>query len=356
MLRHALIVLFALVPALARADAVLPTADKVNSSDPAGLARYAGSLIVEQHAGAFDDIELPLSPLAAVEPEQRDGMNNRVFAAKDVLELEGTLSRTVYLVPAGRTPLEVVRNYQQAWAEGGGKTLYDCKGGACGGDVDSGAGHGGGNVGIGDLLFPKARIDAEDFSNAACAVSMSRADLRYAVGSMNANGREVHVALLAWSGKDDLYCKAFDQHTFVLVVAVEAKAREQKMVMVKAADLASAMADAGRIALYGVSFDLDKADLRPDSKPQLDEIAALLRNDAALKVQVIGHTDNQGSAAHNDDLSQRRAQAVVTVLTAQYGIAAERLAAQGKGSSVPLASNDSEAGRAKNRRVELVKR
>ena len=356
MVRHALILLCALMPALACADAVLPTADKPNTSDPTSLQRYAGSLIVEQHVGAFDDIGLSLSPLAAVEPEQRDGMNNRVFAAKEVIELEGTLSRTVYLVPAGRTPLEVVRNYQQAWTEAGGKTLYECKGEKCGGDVDSGAGHGGGDVGIGDLLFPRTQTDVENFSNAACAVSMSRADLRYAVGSLNANGRDTHIALLAWVGKDDLYCKAFDQRTFVLVVAIEAKAREQNMVTVKATDLADAMASAGRIALYGINFDVDKADLRPDSKPQLDEIAGLLRNDTTLKLQVVGHTDNQGTEAHNEDLSQRRAQAVVTALTAQYRIAADRLTAQGKGSSVPVASNDSDAGRAKNRRVELVKR
>jgi outer membrane protein OmpA-like peptidoglycan-associated protein len=356
MLRATFTLLACLAPIVALADAILPDVDVRGARDPAGLPRYEGSLIVEQQAGAYDDIALPLSPLAAVVPEQLDGMNNTVFAAKNTLELEGTLGRTVYLMPVGRTPLEVLRNYQQAWTDGGGERLYECKDEACGGDVGSGAGHGGGNIGIGDLLFPKNRIDAEAFSNAACAVTMSRADLRYAVGRVSANGRDTHVAVLAWVGKDDLYCKAFDQRTFALVLTVEAKAREQKMVTVKAADLSGAIADRGRIALYGIHFDVDKADLRADSRPQLDEIAALLRNDATLKLQVVGHTDNQGDAAHNDDLSLHRAEAVVVALTAQYGIAADRLVAQGKGSSVPVASNGNEEGRARNRRVELVKR
>jgi OOP family OmpA-OmpF porin len=102
-------------------------------------------------------------------------------------------------------------------------------------------------------------------------------------------------------------------------------------------------------------FDLDKAELKPESKPQVDEIAALLKDDPALKLMVVGHTDNQGAAAHNIELSKKRADAVASVLQAQYGIAADRPLALGMGSAAPVASNDTDAGRAKNRRVELVK-
>jgi OmpA-OmpF porin, OOP family len=84
-------------------------------------------------------------------------------------------------------------------------------------------------------------------------------------------------------------------------------------------------------------------------------VAKLLNNDATLKLQVVGHTDNQGTADYDNNLSMRRAQAVVTELVTAYHVAADRLQASGKGFSEPVAPNDTEEGRAKNRRVELVR-
>lgn len=355
MLRTAIVLLCGLAPVLALADAVLPDADLSGARDPAGVARYEGSLIVDYQAGAYDELALPLSVLEPVESEQRDGMNNQLYAAKDLRTLEGRLTRVSYLLPAGRTPLEALRNYQQAIEEGGGKTLYTCKDEACGGDVTSGADHGGGRQGLLDLLFPRGKIAAVAFGNAACAVTTARADQRYLAAQLDANGAQTHVAVLIWTAKDDLYCKAFDGRTIALVVTLEAKPREQKMVTLKASDLGSAIASGGKVALYGILFDFDQAAIKPDSATQIAEIAALLKADPALKLMVAGHTDNVGGAAHNLDLSKRRADAVVAALVAQHGIAVERLLAQGMGSGSPLASNDSEEGRAKNRRVELVK-
>ena len=145
--------------------------------------------------------------------------------------------------------------------------------------------------------------------------------------------------------RDELYCQALNERTVALVVTLAAKAREQKMVVVQAGELAQSINANGKIALYGIYFDLDKIELTPESKPQVDEIAALLKTDPARKLIVVGHTDNQGAAAHNIELSKKRAEAV----------AADRLLAQGMGSAAPVASNDSDTGRAKNRRVERVK-
>ena len=86
----------------------------------------------------------------------------------------------------------------------------------------------------------------------------------------------------------------------------------------------------------------------------MDEIAKLLKTDAALKLRVVGHTDNQGGLDSNIALSKRRAEAVNAALVSQHGIAAGRLSAYGVGDLAPVASNTDEAGRAKNRRVELV--
>ncbi|AWM34600.1 OmpA family protein [Hymenobacter nivis] len=107
------------------------------------------------------------------------------------------------------------------------------------------------------------------------------------------------------------------------------------------------------MALY-LNFDPDKATLRPDAQPVLAEVQKLLADSPDLRLAVQGHTDNTSTPAHNQQLSEARAQAVVAAL-AQAGIAASRLQAAGFGQTKPLAENTTEAGKAKNRRVELVK-
>lgn len=109
-----------------------------------------------------------------------------------------------------------------------------------------------------------------------------------------------------------------------------------------------------RLPLYGVQFDFDKATLRPDSGPVLDKALAVLKARPAVKVAVHGHTDNVGTDAHNQALSAARAQAVRQWL-AEHGIEAARLASQGFGKTQPVADNATDAGRARNRRVELVR-
>lgn len=138
------------------------------------------------------------------------------------------------------------------------------------------------------------------------------------------------------------------------VHVVQAKPRQSKVVVVEADEMAQQIDAEGRVALYGIYFDTDKASIKPSSKPTLDEIAKLLKQNTGLKVLVVGHTDNQGGFDYNIDLSKRRAAAVTQALTRDYGIAGNRLKPWGVGYTAPAASNKSEEGWAKNRRVELV--
>lgn len=110
----------------------------------------------------------------------------------------------------------------------------------------------------------------------------------------------------------------------------------------------------GRVAIQ-VNFAIDKADILPESRPQIEQVAALLVANPSLELSIEGHTDNTGSAAHNRTLSEARAASVAATLVNQ-GIAKTRLSAAGFGQDRPVADNDSEEGRAKNRRVELVRR
>lgn len=119
-------------------------------------------------------------------------------------------------------------------------------------------------------------------------------------------------------------------------------------------DMMSAIDSAGHVALH-LNFDTGKATLRPDAQPMLDEVVKLLQAHPELKLGVEGHTDNVGGAAANKKLSEARAKSVVAALVGK-GIAAGRLVAAGYGQEKPVAPNDTEDGRAQNRRVELVKR
>jgi outer membrane protein OmpA-like peptidoglycan-associated protein len=111
----------------------------------------------------------------------------------------------------------------------------------------------------------------------------------------------------------------------------------------------------GQVAIYGVLFDVDKADLRPGSGAVFDTIATILKNDATLRLEVQGHTDSTGTPERNRALSLLRAQAVVNGL-ALYGVDRARLAPRGLGADQPVGDNATEEGRQQNRRVMLVKR
>jgi OmpA-OmpF porin, OOP family len=140
---------------------------------------------------------------------------------------------------------------------------------------------------------------------------------------------------------------------FVTMVIIEKQAMQQE-VTIDAKAMAQNLGDSGRVAIYGIHFDTGKSELKPESGAALAEIAKLLKESPALKVYVVGHTDMVADLAINVKLSQARAQAVVNALVTQHGIAAARLTAYGDGPYAPVASNRTEEGRARNRRVELV--
>jgi outer membrane protein OmpA-like peptidoglycan-associated protein len=111
----------------------------------------------------------------------------------------------------------------------------------------------------------------------------------------------------------------------------------------------------GHVSIYGIYFDTGKSEIKSESDAAISEIAKLLQNNTTLKLYVVGHTDNVGSFDSNMNLSKDRADAVVKALTGKHGITPARLSPYGVASLSPVASNDSEDGKAKNRRVELVK-
>jgi OOP family OmpA-OmpF porin len=132
------------------------------------------------------------------------------------------------------------------------------------------------------------------------------------------------------------------------------KEKMSQEVVADAKSLMNEIKTTGHASVYGIYFDFDKADIKPQSEATIKEIAKLLQENEVLKLYVVGHTDNVGNFDYNMNLSKNRADAVVRELVTKHKISAQRLKAYGVASLAPVASNKTEEGRAKNRRVELV--
>ena len=252
------------------------------------------------------------------------------------LTVEGKITRLLYLVPKGKSPLEVHRNFEMALKSAGViiKTSVNGKGASW--DTTE---HWNEN-------FSKMTFEGRWWADVS---PFSRGDGLYVYGVLNRGGSLWHVSVLTVQN-----FRESEQQAVVAIQIIEPVAMQTGQVTVNADTMKQGLSTEGKIALYGLFFDTGKADIKPESKSQLDEMAKLLQGSPALKVYIVGHTDNQGTLDNNIALSRARAQAVVDALVKTYKLDAKRLAATGVASYAPVASNASEAGRAKNRRVELV--
>lgn len=244
--------------------------------------------------------------------------------------LEGNITRITYESPKERTTLEVMRAYEEALAANGFEVLFECDDAGCGGRSFNHA------------VVPYGGAFSENYNDqrylAARKARPDEGDLYVALYTVKAYS-------IGGERKDRVYTQ---------VDVVEERPRETRVIVVKAEEMQKSLGAEGRIALHGIHFDTDSAVIRPESKPTLDEIAALLEGTTDLKLLVVGHTDNQGGFDYNIDLSRRRAAAVAEALVGDYGIDPGRLRPWGVGYTAPVASNASEEGRSMNRRVELV--
>jgi OOP family OmpA-OmpF porin len=145
-----------------------------------------------------------------------------------------------------------------------------------------------------------------------------------------------------------------DAGSYQVWIVEEAEMKQD--IVVDAKSMMSDINAQGRVALYGIYFDFDKSEVKPESEPTLKEISKLLSENPKLKLYVVGHTDNVGDFNYNMQLSQTRAEAVVKALVTKYNIDKNRLSSAGVGPLCPITSNDTEEGKAKNRRVELIKK
>ncbi len=301
--------------------------DVAGSHDHPLLTRFAGAEIHEYLVSSFDETKMPIKPL-------EDG-DEQAPAADKMLTVAGKVTYINYVLPGTITALEVSRNYEQALAAKGFQVLFKCRGGTGGQGTDCGEALGSTIVNSGVVM--KSAFGQTYFGE----------DNRYLVAKRSSPQGDVYVMIYAMDQTPE--------HVYIDQKVVEVQPVKTGQVSVTdAAALKQSLDAQGKAAVYGVYFDTDQAELKPQSKAALDEMGKLLKANAQLKVYIVGHTDNQGTLAANLDLSQRRADAVIKALVGGYQIDARRLVAKGVASLAPVASNAGEPGRALNRRVELV--
>lgn len=332
MLRHTYRMSLRLILALSVASSIpalaleAPSRDVPGSHDHPVVSRFTGSTIVGYAQKDYDSATLPLGRYAAGKPTR--------FSASE--RPEGKVTRIAYVMPTGKTALEVFRNYEQSLRAAGFQTLFACSG----------------DSGCGGFDFAVAVLEPL-LDNLHGERNLMVRSLESADGNVHA----LTARLTRPTGNVDLsLLVAQDGHgsAGVLLQIVEAKPMATGQVSVDAKAMGQGLAQSGHIALYGIRFASDSAALEKSSSVTLAEMAKLLKEQPALKVYIVGHTDNSGTLAHNLALSQQRAEAVVKALATDYGIAPARLAAKGLASYAPVASNRDDAGKARNRRVELV--
>jgi OOP family OmpA-OmpF porin len=329
-------VAFGLLTAVTMADA----ADLPGSKDPEGLRRIEGAEIIHYAVSPHD-------PYFMARGEGAVGVG---FEKQE--RVEGSIVRVVYKAPLATTAAEIFRSYRQMLADLGFAETFK---------LDSGA------------LYA---LSAKDFQQrfyfqADYAARRDREDTPfqdadhqyYLTARLVRDGQAVNVAVfVVESGGLDWAEPGVKQPIVIRlgqpvigVDVISSRLADYRPVEVKAPEMAKALSATGKIDIYGILFDVDKTDLKPESRATLEEVAKLLKSDPSLRIEVGGHTDNTGGADHNMKLSVGRAAAVVNALVGTYGIDKSRLQPQGYGDTKPVAPNDSDQGRAKNRRVELRK-
>lgn len=230
------------------------------------------------------------------------------------LPVEGKKYVIGYALDEGTRPapgrLQVLRNYQNAAKRVGATMLLDGATGQHWTNDDDG-----GMVWVQELTIKFAKADGEIWASVTFDNSYLEPDIAY-----------------------------------VLTIVEKEEMRQD---VVASDEMLQALNSLGQIALY-INFDTGKSDVKPESMPIIDEIEKLLMNNSGLQLSIEGHTDNVGNAKANQTLSEARAQSVVKLLVSR-GIAQQRLSAKGFGQQRPIEDNSTEEGRAKNRRVVLVK-
>ena len=284
-----------------------PAAHAQRGEDHPEVARYPDSKIDHYDFKEYEEFQLILS-----KPFNRSG----TWTADKLMPLEGRVTYIHYVVPKSASPLQVFRNYQSALKRSGFTALFTCE-------------------------RPCTETNLDSFSR---LMKAPKHYLNYSTDNQFIAAQRGNTYVSLWVNDGGVF-----QHV------VEKEALNDALMEVRGeSPIAKSLSLDGKVDLYGFQFDTGKAVLKPASAPTLQELGKVLQDNPTLSVEVVGHTDDVGGPDANQKLSEARASAVTDALAKSYGIASARLTTRGMGQTVPLMPNTNEAGRAKNRRVEII--
>ena len=301
--------------------------DIEGSKDHPLITRYPGSHILYYDEQDYSTYSIATGPVTGYK------------MISEWLDVEGKFTRIYYELEDNTTITQIYVNYQKAMEKAGfqilAKGLFK--------DRNVGKEVGGGSwLGIfyNKNAFP---TNSNILMHAGSATSGGTC---FIAGKVVKGGGTAYVVV---AGKE-----YSDKKKIYMIDIIEETKMEDDLIKINADEMLKGIKAEGKITLYGIFFDFDKADVKPESEPTLKEIANLLKKDTKLNLYVVGHTDNKGKFEYNIDLSKRRAQAIVKELTTKYGISSNRLTPDGVGPLASVSTNETEDGRKLNRRVELV--
>ena len=278
------------------------------------LSPFPGSKVIYHEQKSFN--EFYFLKAQKIFPDKYNNLKN----CKQI-KVEGKVTKVIYGLPKNRSAYEVFKNYELALKKSG------------------------------FIFLSKIRTKfIRDFVGKVCKFP----DI-WGFGSEDNNA---HFYISAKSPRGDKYVSVYVGDGYLgrpgkaAVGVVEVKNMETGLITAK--NIKEELDSYGHVALYGIYFDFNKANIKPESEPTIKEIAKFLKKNPGVKLYVVGHTDNVGKLEYNMELSKKRAESVVNELVTKYGISRDRLKPFGVGPLAPVATNKTKEGRAKNRRVELI--
>jgi len=298
------------------------TSDVEGGKDYPLVSRFKGSIIEYYKNTKWDSYPLPVS------------LTDNKFHWTDPLRLEGHVIRTQYSTSLENNPAFILKNFEAAFNKAGFKIIMVKNGDA--------------ELGSGRDFFSNYYLEGRKLLlNKFGYISTFRPT----------EGAQSYIAAKTNDGKNDIYVAiyiaAFTKVTLITqdIIEVESAATG----MVTATSLKEGITLNGHIALEGIFFDSGSSTIKAESAQALNNISEYLKANPGSKFFIVGHTDNTGTFEANTKLSEDRAKAVMAELTTKYAVKSDQLKAFGMASLSPVTSNDTEQGKAKNRRVEIVK-
>lgn len=296
-----------------------------NKDHPA-LSRYKGAEIVVRQVRDYVPYVLGTGNQEQKDEEFRG--KRRYFSS--FIDLEGKLTRIQYKVPKEEGIFKVFKNYENALENAGYQVLFTTS------EKES--------------SYP---FWNEDVYHHEWGINPVRGDgfrdifgrdgFRFLTAKGTYNGNNIFFAIFINHDQDDI---------IITEDVIEVNPMESGLVTAK--KIEDNIDSSGFVSIYGIYFDVGKWDIKENSRPALKEIASYLKNNQGNKYYIVGHTDNTGEFSANMTLSQNRAKAVRNELISEYGVDEKQIKAYGVSSLAPVTSNSTDAGKARNRRVELV--